>query len=151
SVAINLNGGNFTFLGNETQNVSQSMGTVTLGTGLSTITMQSGSLAGGGAATILAGTLSRSGLGAAVNFLGVNTAIGSTSNQFQFAVAPTLSTPDSNGIMPYAIVSNADDGIDLVTLDGSNGITRFTNYDASFDINNPASPGGSNFKLTSSQ
>jgi autotransporter-associated beta strand protein len=145
SVPLNLSGGTLRFLGSANQSLTQSVGTITLGQGLSTIELRAAT-DGLSITTLSAGGLTRAVAGATVNFRGANSEIGSSNNQLQFANLPTLSGVGSNGILPYAVVSSPSLGLDLATFSGGS-VVRFTNYNT--DINSAA--GNTNVKLTATQ
>ena len=84
--------------------------------------------------------------GGAVNFVGANAPLGSSSNQIVFDTAPGADGSGSNGILPYAIVSlnSATAPSNFATYSPTGGITAFTNYVTSLASAGP----GDNVKLT---
>jgi len=100
-VPLTLNGGNFTFLGKDTVGVvsSDTIGSLTLTAGNSTITSTTGAALTGATVQLTAGTLTRT-AGATVIFSpgasGNN--LGSTYNQVKFNTTPAM----TNGIWPWA-------------------------------------------------
>ena len=91
---MSLNGGSFSLLGSSTATSNQTVGTVTLNSGSSTIGIQAGS-SQSAALTI---TTLTSAAGATVNFV---TNQGAGTNSVQFTNAPTL----SGGVLPFATVN----------------------------------------------
>src|SRR5262249_37260826 len=117
NAGLTLNGGTFSLLGTPNAPLTQAVGTITLNGGLSTISVQ-GATNGVSTTTLAAAGMSRV-LGATVNFVGVNSEIGSALNQITFPSTnlPGMTGIGNNAILPYAVVSSSSQGFDLATLD----------------------------------
>ncbi len=139
---ITLNAGTFSFIGNPGQGLapvasSQSVGTITLGAGQSTIQASTGGIAITGSTSVLTiASLNRL-PGGTVNFAGYGGIAGGTISsagytsaldvpfaQIALATVPTL-VGSNGGILPYATVN----GGDFATYDfATNSIAAFTGY-----------------------
>ncbi len=126
AIPIFLNGGNFNYLGYTAQAgvvSTETLGTVTLNSGASTIQTTTGTLLNDGVILTIAG-LNRN-VGATVNFAaggtaGFNQPLGSTLNQINFTTPPTL----TNGILPYATVQTLNNAaLDLASYGSAQTIT----------------------------
>ncbi len=149
--SINLTAATLSFIGNNTALVksSQTVGTVSLLGGNSAISNTSGT--GNGTTTLTIGTLVRASTsGATVNFVPVNTPLGSSFNQILLnqitqgtTGSPTTTTPSAalvgngGGILPWAYV-NTDD-FATYNANSPGGVLAFTNYVSS--IGASTSPG----------
>src|SRR5262249_25408705 len=123
---LTLQGGTFNLLAPATQTFSQSIGTITLLVGASTINVHSAN-DGINSTTLQVAGLSRI-RGATVNFIATNSDFGTTSNQLTFTNLPALTGSGNNAIFNYGIVSPiGTSGYDFATLSG-NSLVRFSNY-----------------------
>src|SRR5205085_7718472 len=108
---------------------SEKFGTLTLNSGQSTITSQSGSGIGSTVSLTSTSLVRTPNSGATANFvaggnLGTNQALGTAANSLVFLTPPTL----TNGILPFATVQT----LNVATLDfatmWANGLADFNNY-----------------------
>lgn len=115
TAGISMNGGALSFLGSGGATSTETVGTITLAGGGSTINAVNGA---GQNATLTAAALVRT-AGATVAFTGAN--LGTANNQLLFTAAPTL----TNGILPYGTFG----GTDFAEY-GANGVAAFTAYNS---------------------
>jgi autotransporter-associated beta strand protein len=117
TAAVNLFGGTLFFQGSSAANSSETVGTITLEAGHSTI---QSAAAGSFTAQLTSSDLERV-AGATVNFSGTN--LGSATNGIFFPLAPAT-VGSGGGILPYAVVNNGD----FATYDASAGVEAFSGY-----------------------
>ncbi len=145
SVGITLNGATLQFNANNNlgMNSSQTVGSITLSGGQSTIQAGFAAIALAGNTSVFTSTLLVRTAGATVNFIGGTsnaTPLGSSSNQLIFGNLLTTSSGtvgsfnsglqylgNQGNILPYAEVNGGADTGDFATY-GSNGVAPFTNY-----------------------
>ena len=132
NLALTMNGGTFSFLGNPTLASSESLGALTLGTGASTIS----STPGAAGNTLFFASLSRATSGGTVNFVAPSgsAAISSTTNTIE--IGPTGGTiagqvavnSGVSNIIPFATVTGPSGTDDFATNLGGNSIGPFSAY-----------------------
>jgi autotransporter-associated beta strand protein len=121
TASITLDGGTFSFIGNNAAHAasSETVGTITLGQGQNVLKSKAGT-GSGATATLTAASLVRD-AGATLNVSGTN--LGTSSNRILFPTAPTT-VGNSGGILPYATFNDND----FATYDSTNGLEAFTGY-----------------------
>ena len=134
SADINLNGGTFQVNGNASTALSESLGTLTLGAGSSTLASNPG--AAGGTLTF-AGLSRAAGSGGFVNFTGTN--LGST-NQVNFT-----GLTNTGGLLPYATVNGGDFAATTAT-----GIQSYTASGGTYASTVSGASSGANVNLAGS-
>ncbi|MFC2149458.1 autotransporter-associated beta strand repeat-containing protein [Candidatus Auribacterota bacterium] len=113
--AVTLNDGNFSLLGSSSANTTETIGTITVGAGASTVSLTSGS----GYSTVLTAAGLTDG-GGTVDFIGSGLGTAGNYPRIMFASAPTL----TNGVIPYATVN----GSDIATYDPTGGMKAYGAY-----------------------
>jgi autotransporter-associated beta strand protein len=118
---ITLDHGGLSFVGNNADGAAstETVGTITLAAGHSTLSARAGTGAGA-TATLLAANLVRN-PGATFNATGAN--LGTASNRILFSTPPTT-VGNNGGILPYGSVND----VDFATYDASTGLKAFTGY-----------------------
>src|SRR5581483_10186149 len=121
--SLTLAGGSFTYVGIANSASVEALGNLTLNSGASTITSQTGNASSFNFLSF--NSLTRN-PGATVTIFGTNNILGNGNNNITFTQAPTL---NSGGILAYALVDqNTGLAQDFATYDPVNGITPFSNY-----------------------
>jgi fibronectin-binding autotransporter adhesin len=140
---VTLNGGTLLFIGAPGIALSETIGTLTLGSNFGSTVISQASTTSGSSVNLTFGQLTRNNY-STVSFIGAGVDLGAT-NQIDFTTAPTETGSGANAILPYAtVVSTTNQGrVDLATLRGLL-VTAFTAY-ATGNINSAAA--GSNYLL----
>ncbi|MFC2149459.1 autotransporter-associated beta strand repeat-containing protein [Candidatus Auribacterota bacterium] len=134
STGVTLNDGTLSLLGSSSVNTTETIGTITVGNGASTVSLTSGS----GHSTVLTAAGLTDG-GGTVDFIGLGLGTAGNYPRIMFTSAPSL----TNGVIPFATLN----GSDIATYDPTNGMKAFTAYVTDISAATPTD----NVKLSSTE